>query len=533
MAAVQIPNVAWPGCKSNHLGPYKDGNGNLWVVGIYSNLRACKSSDGGASWDTNYATSFTPAGAIADSMFDVANGVIYVLIATTSSVLQIWSFTIATTTWAEVYSSGTRPTVYVDAMNILTAFLTRRSTGEFVVVYQGPRHSLMGNPYRTVYYARCSAAGVWSNGVELSPAVKLNNYDCKGAALGASNRIHALYIDSSSGYVHRSLSSSNALDTQYSLYGSLYIGAGAEIIYDPTLGKLVAAMQSATSRALSGATPNWSLDSGAFGTNEASDTAPAPVLVYEPTSKKLYVFYRDANSDDLYVNSTDSTTWTTANAVQQDASTELGVSVVLVNDGGPVIASLDRGAVTTADIGWSTDGWRYSQAFTFITDTTLTSISLNLARSGSPTDTLLIQLCEDSSGSPGTVFATIGEFVAADLPAELDLWMTIPDLDIALIANTQYHLKLMRSGSNSDTNYYRLATSSGLAAGFGNLKRSWGGAWSIVTATYGQMVLTPKATAINIVYDDNGTVYFDKIVLEAPPEPIPPVTANEEFFSFL
>lgn len=342
MAAVQISTNY--GGYSGRYGPYQDGSGNLWVIAKDSTnnyLTAFKSSDAGASWGTSYSTSDTGGSisgyGLVDSVFDSANGVIYALWSA-SSTLKIWSFTISTTTWAEVYSSGTRPTSSADVNNFNPAFLTRRSTGEFVVFYQGPTHSLMGNPYRACYYARCSSAGVWQAGVEVSGAVKLHHYDAKSAVLGASDRSHFFFYDGagSAGLTHRSVSSANALDTAANVWTSA--GASANYMtatYNATLAKIVGApTNQAVFRADSAAGPTWSQDTNNPFSSSLSDWANCPaVFIYEPTGAKVYTFFRDTTSNDVYYNSTDSTTWTTANAAVQDTATAVtGISVGLITN---------------------------------------------------------------------------------------------------------------------------------------------------------------------------------------------------------
>lgn len=376
MTAVTIGGTLWPAELTSRCGPFQDGSGNLWVVGFSSGttsveLLATTSTDGGATWPTAYTTSTSNAFAnyFVDCVFDSASEVIYVT-ALKSSAIVIYTFTIGTHAWAEVYTSGTRPTPSTDVNGNVPAFLTRRSTGEFVVFYQGPTHSLMGTPYRACYYARCSSAGVWSAGVEVSAAVKLSHYDAKSAALGASDRSHFLYGDSaSSALVHRSLSSANAFGETPGQQQALGNQGYHAIYYDATLAKVVygagTSVASLVARATSGAAPTWTSDTNSVGDVEGNSSNPA--FVYEPTGGDLYVFFRDTTSDDVYQNSTATTTWTTANAALQDAATVAGISVGLITNAIGVVFN-DAGTVKfdTLEIGTAPPGFSPLLKPTFI-----------------------------------------------------------------------------------------------------------------------------------------------------------------------
>lgn len=332
MAAVQLSGV-WGINLSGRFGPYQDSNGNLWIfggTGTAGNNRAWKSSDGGVTWGTYYNAAGL-FGDLEDVIFDAAGDKAY-LLRLSSGQLYIYPFTLSTHTYgSEIYSSGSRPTVGTDVNNKSPAFLTRRSTGEFVVFYQGPTHSSMGSSYRSVYYARCSAAGVWSAGVEVDAGGAVN-YDCKEACLGASNRVHMLYTHSSLNLLHRSLDSTNTFAGPDTLGGSLPTAYCYSIYYDATLGKVVANESGTVYRGTSSATPGWATDTG-LGFSGNVSTACTVAFLYEPTDAKLYAFYRDASSDDVYQNSApdSGTTWGTP--AQQDVCTAVnGISVGLITD---------------------------------------------------------------------------------------------------------------------------------------------------------------------------------------------------------
>jgi hypothetical protein len=339
MAAVQISG-AFMYATGGRVGPFQDGSGNLWaILGDASvHLVAFKSSDAGATWGTSYASTATDAGYAIDALFDGSDAIYVATAAGSPQTLKIYKFTISTTTWSEVYTSGTRPTLGTDVGSHFPIFLTLRSTGEFVVFYQGPTHSLMGTAYRAVYYARCSSAGVWSAGVEVSGAVKLHHYDCRGAVLGASDRVHMFYNDGVSP-LDRSINSSNTLDTAGGTFGGYDAAEMWTSYYNATLGKIVIGLHNPNGstaevwRASSGATPTFTMDTNSAGAIDRDNNDAVAAFIYEPTGAKLYVFYRDATSNDVYQNSTGTTTWTTASAAVQDVCTAVtGISVGLITN---------------------------------------------------------------------------------------------------------------------------------------------------------------------------------------------------------
>lgn len=533
MAAASISSIIWPTVgPGGRFGPFQDSNGDLWVVGVSSagELRSVISTDAGATWETYYGLTGVTRNPT-DCVFNSKNDVIYVT-CVQGTTIYIYSFTISTTTWAEIYSSGTRPTVALDVNNKSPVFLTRRSSGEFVVFYQGPTHSNMGSAYRSVYYARCSAAGVWSSGVEVD-AGGATNYDCKSACRGELNRTHMFFASALSGApaTHRSLSSANALDTAGSVGG--YTNANIDYYtayYDAFLGKIIWGMPSLgyIYRATSGAGPTWTLDTNT-PTNLTEPNVCGPNFIYDPSSAKLYCFYRDATSDDVYQNSAAATTWGTP--VQQDACAAVtGISVGLLGDVGSIVNFEEDDTDGIQYIGATSSNQKIAQSFSFSRDTDLTSIVLTLQRTGTPTDNVVIEIQSDSAGSPsGSVIASIGTLAASSISL---LGATYPvSCNVSLSANTTYWLVLSRSGAVNGSNYISQSWMSSGSAHGGSVKIWDGNSWgSSNTADYRISFFTSKG--IGVLFNDSG-VYFDKLVLVPPEEPIEPTTTNEEFFALL
>src|SRR5215472_15618472 len=167
MAAQSLSGSQAPGGAAGFAqrsGPFQDGSGNLWIVGSGASPNGVviwRSTDGGATWPSSWGIPNTTVfSANWDTVFNSATGIFYTLVYTQGTQMNIYAFTISTTSWAR-FDTGTGPQPQQDGgLGLRPAHLNRRSDGTFVVVYQGPTASNMGTPYRQVYYAVVSAAGV-------------------------------------------------------------------------------------------------------------------------------------------------------------------------------------------------------------------------------------------------------------------------------------------------------------------------------------------------------------------------------------
>ncbi len=335
MAAVQISGAVWPLAIAGRIGPFKDGSGNLWVIAFDStpHVVAYKSSDAGATWGTSFAGAATLGNFSLDCVYD-GNNIIYVLVQDGSNVLNIYSFTISTTTWTDLYASGTKPTVIGDVSARFPAFLAVRSTGEFVVGYNSTLHNVS---FRSVGYARMSSAGVWSAAVRLDANNAAIHYSMRGVVLGASDRVHFAWTQSGGSWEERTLSSGNALDT-VNTGGNSPVGSEGRLgglYYNATLANVVLGTSTTQFvwRGASAASTALTVDATALQAG-AIKIAGGAAFFYHPVSSVLYCFYVDNTSADVFVNTCagGGTTWGTA-ATQDVATAAAGVSVGLIATG--------------------------------------------------------------------------------------------------------------------------------------------------------------------------------------------------------
>ena len=138
----------------------------------------------------------------------------------------------------------------------------------------------------------------------------------------------------------------------------------------------------------------------------------------------------------------------------------------IVNEGtGPSITLLegeyaDVGTVTEEEPGTSTAltlyGYEVAQEFIPSTTMALERVAVRVAKIGSPADNLLVELCADSAGAPGTVLGT-ATLAAVDAAADsvTDTWIEFASL-VSVTASTSYWLKVRRSSSLSATAHWLL-----------------------------------------------------------------------------
>src|SRR3990167_6766664 len=87
-----------------------------------------------------------------------------------------------------------------------------RSDGDVIVLYAGDVDAVMGTSYQRTDYARKEAS--WTVGVNVGGQGQEDNHYGGAVVRGASDRMHFFWNNlTSTTYLHRSLSSANAIDT--------------------------------------------------------------------------------------------------------------------------------------------------------------------------------------------------------------------------------------------------------------------------------------------------------------------------------
>lgn len=210
------------GSWSDHLnemhGPFLV-SGALYVFTLdktNNTVRAYKSTDQGNTWteqDSAHVVSglsalTTTAGQ--KSMSCVQSGTtIYIGYVTTNNHVRVVTF--ASDLWGTASASESSNTA-TNVSGNTPIFASVRSNGDVVVFFGSAAENVMGTNRRRFSYNILSG-GVWGTAVQFGTGVA-DHYDLRYALLGASDRIHFFYTKAAGGHFHRSLSSTNVLDTE-------------------------------------------------------------------------------------------------------------------------------------------------------------------------------------------------------------------------------------------------------------------------------------------------------------------------------
>lgn len=108
------------------------------------------------------------------------------------------------------------------------------------------------------------------------------------------------------------------------------------------------------------------------------------------------------------------------------------------------------------------------------------TIRLRVKREGTPADNLVVSLCADNAGVPGTVLAsctTLGTEIDENLK-----WHTFQlNTRVDLIAATTYWIVIERSGALDPDNYYKIDTNEDCGYTSGAFRITYGGSWLAAT----------------------------------------------------
>jgi len=134
----------------------------------------------------------------------------------------------------------------------------------------------------------------------------------------------------------------------------------------------------------------------------------------------------------------------------------------------------------------STNPQKVAQSFQVSTAGDLTSIEIYAKKLNSPTDSILITLCADNAGEPGTVLGTgtpipVATFVGTAFKYARSVFFVPP----ALATSTTYWIVAERSGSLDATNNFQWNNATGNPYANGKLRTYNGSAWSDVSSGNG------------------------------------------------
>lgn len=134
---------------------------------------------------------------------------------------------------------------------------------------------------------------------------------------------------------------------------------------------------------------------------------------------------------------------------------------------------------TSETIGTNTTNIEKAQSFQVSTSGEITSVDLRLSKTASPTDNVLVELCADNAGDPGTVLATGTVIPAASLSGTAKYFKSTFFFPPTLQTSTTYWIVASRSGSLDATNFVQWMKNSTAPYANGQLKLlGSGGVWT-------------------------------------------------------
>lgn len=104
------------------------------------------------------------------------------------------------------------------------------------------------------------------------------------------------------------------------------------------------------------------------------------------------------------------------------------------------------------------------------------SIKLRMRRNENPTDNLVVSLCADASGAPGTVLAS-ASLAGTDVDEDLNWHELMLGSKVTVVPGATYWIVVERSGAANGTNYYKIDANEDLEYAGGVLRLWNGSAW--------------------------------------------------------
>lgn len=166
--------------------------------------------------------------------------------------------------------------------------------------------------------------------------------------------------------------------------------------------------------------------------------------------------------------------------VTQSISVEAaGASVIIAQFGSVATDTTFTNELPSATVTITAHGQKIAQSFSLAADNTWTvnKIEINCKKVGAPADSMQVDLCSDSAGSPGSVLAT-DTVASADIGADSD-WIEFDMGNTQSITyGTTYWIVVSRTGSNDIDDYYVVDVDEDLGYSRGSFKVYTGAAWT-------------------------------------------------------
>lgn len=116
------------------------------------------------------------------------------------------------------------------------------------------------------------------------------------------------------------------------------------------------------------------------------------------------------------------------------------------------------------EVGYNTNIEKQAQKVSFSSQKKIASLTVRIAKQGSPTDSIKVGIQADSSGSPSGTFLASFTKAAAAFTSSTAFRENL-DAVVTLSANTTYWIVFERTGALSDVNYYQAHAVGGFPSG--------------------------------------------------------------------
>lgn len=336
--------------------PYVSSGDNVYVIVrddvTTSKLRAFKASAPDTSF-SNVGTDPQVTSTLAIQSYATyqVGDVIHVVTLDYSSIgtvdLRYHKFDMSSDSWTLTNETIKNDMALVSTTNQTSLGIVVRSSGDVIVLYNGPKVANMGTDRDRVYYAR-RVSGVWTVDVVVDNA-GATSWFAYAAVLGSSDRTHFHFTDGSAsdGY-QRTLTSGNSLETFPSSYDTAMIGdaahPGGGVSYDKSGTQKIVfpyvdspSTQQSAIRFNSADAPTVSATADITGATNTDGGHFETYMVNNGTT--VYHFFIDSSLDIYYTTSTDDgATWAAPTSFYTGSATKLYASIF--TRGGAVVAGI-------------------------------------------------------------------------------------------------------------------------------------------------------------------------------------------------
>lgn len=273
-------------------GPFMSSAGNTYIItGSPSGtgaLRAYKAADPNTASFTNVG-GVTLAGNYQSHDCTQVGDIIHcatIVPVSTNARVEYSTFNMATDTWA------------IETANTITSGATANGlaiavcgNGDIYIIHPAATETVMSVARSRIHYSRKPSGGAWAAPAAFGPTGNAVSYGAPAAVVGASNRVHCVYAETSgNGLRHRSVSGTT-LDTD-TLITSVVVGSPGNIVYDGTLVHACYVNNSLgtghIARATSQATPSWSLTAVADSATTFPSRAGQRLAMYGTQVQSLH-----------------------------------------------------------------------------------------------------------------------------------------------------------------------------------------------------------------------------------------------------